>query len=116
MVVRSHCGCADFDARRMTGITGNIYAGLHEFADMAFVLHFLRGRRPVRRCGRANVGSYTILVSGVVGCRTIAFEPDPITCRPRSSATSASTGLPSKCNWAGRQTRGSLCARLRTTH
>jgi hypothetical protein len=28
--------------RGMTGLTGNIYAGLHEFADMAFVLHFLR--------------------------------------------------------------------------
>src|SRR2546421_3417735 len=26
----------------MTGATGNIYAGLHEFADMAFSLHFLR--------------------------------------------------------------------------
>jgi hypothetical protein len=28
--------------RGMTGLTGNIYAGLHEFADMAFLLHFLR--------------------------------------------------------------------------
>jgi hypothetical protein len=28
--------------RGMTGVTGNIYAGLHEFADMALVLHFLR--------------------------------------------------------------------------
>jgi hypothetical protein len=28
--------------RGMTGATGNIYAGLHEFADMAFLLHFLR--------------------------------------------------------------------------
>ncbi len=26
----------------MTGATGNIYCGLHEFEDMAFVLHFLR--------------------------------------------------------------------------
>jgi hypothetical protein len=23
-------------------VTGNIYCGLHEFADMGFVLHFLR--------------------------------------------------------------------------
>ena len=23
-----------------TGLTGNIYTGLHEFADMAFLLHF----------------------------------------------------------------------------
>lgn len=26
----------------MTGATGNVYAGMHEFEDMAFVLHFLR--------------------------------------------------------------------------
>jgi hypothetical protein len=25
----------------MTGATGNIYCGLHEFADMAFLLHLL---------------------------------------------------------------------------
>lgn len=25
-----------------TGLTGNVYTGLHEFADMAFVLHVLR--------------------------------------------------------------------------
>jgi hypothetical protein len=28
--------------RSMTGATGNIYCGLHEFEDMAFVLHCLR--------------------------------------------------------------------------
>ena len=27
----------------------------------------------------ANVGSYTILASGVVRCPTVAFEPDPLT-------------------------------------
>ena len=26
----------------MTGATGNIYCGLHEFSDMAFLLHLLR--------------------------------------------------------------------------
>jgi len=26
----------------MTGATGNLYCGLHEFNDMAFLLHFLR--------------------------------------------------------------------------
>jgi len=25
-----------------TGLTGNIYTGLHEFPDMGFLLHFLR--------------------------------------------------------------------------
>ncbi len=28
--------------RGMTGATGNIYCGLHEFRDMSFVLHALR--------------------------------------------------------------------------
>jgi FkbM family methyltransferase len=64
--------------RGMTGVTGNIYAGLHEFADMAFLLHFLRPNDVFADVG-ANVGSYTILTSGVVRCRTVAFEPDPLT-------------------------------------
>jgi FkbM family methyltransferase len=64
--------------RGMTGVTGNIYAGLHEFADMAFVLHFLRPSDLFADVG-ANVGSYTILASGVVRCHTVAFEPDPLT-------------------------------------
>ncbi len=62
----------------MTGATGNIYAGLHEFPDMAFVLHFLRPSDLFADVG-ANVGSYTILASGVVRCHTVAFEPDPLT-------------------------------------
>ncbi len=41
-VIIDWIGGTRFAARRgMAGITGNIYAGLHEFADMAFVLHFL---------------------------------------------------------------------------
>jgi FkbM family methyltransferase len=63
--------------RGMTGLTGNIYAGLHEFADMAFLLHFLRPSDVFADVG-ANVGSYTILASGVIGCPTVAFEPDPL--------------------------------------
>jgi FkbM family methyltransferase len=60
----------------MTGATGNIYAGLHEFYDMAFAIHFLRAEDVFADVG-ANIGSYTILASGVAGARTIAFEPDP---------------------------------------
>lgn len=60
----------------MTGATGNIYCGLHEFADMAFVIHALRPGDLFLDVG-ANVGSYTVLASGVCGARTIAFEPDP---------------------------------------
>ncbi len=62
----------------MTGATGNIYCGLHEFADMAFVLHLLREGDLFLDIG-ANVGSYTVLASAVCGARTLAFEPDPDT-------------------------------------
>lgn len=62
----------------MTGATGNYYCGLHEFADMAFLLHFLRKDDLFIDVG-ANVGSYTVLASGVVGARSLAFEPVPNT-------------------------------------
>jgi FkbM family methyltransferase len=64
--------------RGMTGATGNIYTGLHEFNDMAFVLHFLRNDDIFADIG-ANVGSYTVLASGLCRARTISFEPDPTT-------------------------------------
>lgn len=61
-----------------TGLTGNIYAGLHEFHDMAFLLHVLRGEDLFVDVG-ANVGSYTILACSAVGARGVAFEPVPTT-------------------------------------
>src|SRR4029077_8862438 len=60
---------------------GNIYAGLHEFADMAFTLHFLRPNDLFLDVG-ANIGSYTLLASGVCKARAISFEPDPETMAP----------------------------------
>src|ERR1700739_1067728 len=63
-------------SRGMTGATGNIYCGLHEFAEMGFLLHLLRPNDLFLDVG-ANVGSYTILASRVCGARVIAFEPDP---------------------------------------
>ncbi|NNF66066.1 MAG: FkbM family methyltransferase [Gammaproteobacteria bacterium] len=62
----------------MTGATGNLYCGLHEFEDMAFVLHFLRDTDVFVDIG-ANIGSYTVLASGAVGANTIAIEPIPST-------------------------------------
>lgn len=62
----------------MAGATGNIYCGLHEFEDMAFLLHFLRPEDLFVDVG-ANVGSYTVLASGHVGSNTIAIEPVPAT-------------------------------------
>lgn len=62
----------------MTGATGNIYNGLHEYQEMLFVLHFLREGDLFVDVG-ANIGSYTVLASGVCRARTISFEPVPAT-------------------------------------
>lgn len=62
----------------LTGATGNIYCGLHEFNDMAFLLHFLRKDDMFLDIG-ANIGSYTILAASEVGAKTISFEPIPST-------------------------------------
>ena len=62
----------------MTGATGNIYCGLHDFEDMSFLLHFLRAEDTFIDVG-ANIGSYTILASGVVRARSVSFEPTPST-------------------------------------
>ena len=58
----------------MTGATGNVYVGLHDFEDMGFVLHALRPSDVFVDVG-ANVGSYTVLASKGVGARCVSFEP-----------------------------------------
>ena len=73
-------GTSLFARLGMTGATGNFYCGLHEYRDMAFVLHALRPGDLFVDIG-ANVGSYTVLASGVVGACTIAVEPIPATFR-----------------------------------
>lgn len=62
----------------LTGATGNIYCGLHEFNEMAFLLHFLRSEDLFLDIG-ANIGSYTILAASEVGAKTISYEPIPTT-------------------------------------
>lgn len=67
----------------MTGATGNIYTGLHEFDDMGFLLHFLRNSDDEQDeyfmdIG-ANIGSYTVLAAGVIGTETTSVEPIPNT-------------------------------------
>jgi FkbM family methyltransferase len=75
MIVKTFVGPVKFYARKgLTGITGNIYSGLHEFDDMAFLLHFLREDDGFFDIG-ANVGSYTLLASGVSGANSISIEP-----------------------------------------
>jgi FkbM family methyltransferase len=59
----------------MTGATGNVYCGLHEFVEMAFLLHLLRPEDLFLDIG-ANIGSYTILASKLCRAQTIAFEPE----------------------------------------
>jgi len=59
-------------------LTGNIYTGLYEFHEMAFLLHILRPEDLYIDIG-ANVGSYTLLACGVAGARGVAFEPIPDT-------------------------------------
>jgi FkbM family methyltransferase len=61
-------------SKGMTGATGNIYTGLHEFEDMAFIMHFLRAGDSFVDVG-ANIGSYTVLASGAVGAKCISIEP-----------------------------------------
>lgn len=61
-----------------TGATGNIYLGLHEFQDMGFLLHTLRDKDFFIDIG-ANIGSYTVLASSVIGAKTVCFEPVPST-------------------------------------
>jgi FkbM family methyltransferase len=64
--------------RGMTGASGNVYCGLHEFEDMAFTLHVLR-RGDVFVDVGANVGSYTILAAGVSEAQCVSLEPVPET-------------------------------------
>jgi len=67
-------------SRGVAASTGNIYVGLHEYNEMAFVLHCLRKDDLFVDIG-ANIGTYTILASAVVGARTMAYEPVPSTHR-----------------------------------
>jgi len=62
--------------RGETGVTGNIYVGLHEFADMGFVAHVLRAGDLFADIG-ANAGSYSVLAAGITGAEVVAVEPAP---------------------------------------
>lgn len=59
-----------------TGVTANIYAGLHEFEEMAFVLHALKPNDLFVDIG-ANAGEFTILAAFVAKANVVAFEPVP---------------------------------------
>jgi FkbM family methyltransferase len=61
----------------MHGATGNVYVGLMEFEDMAFVLHLLHEGDGFIDVG-ANVGVYSLLAASR-GARVLALEPVPAT-------------------------------------
>lgn len=56
----------------------NVYCGMFEFEDMCFLLHALNKNNLFIDVG-ANVGSFSILSSKVVGAETLSFEPVPET-------------------------------------
>lgn len=58
----------------MTTATGNYYYGLMEPNEMGFLLHMLRPGDLFLDVG-ANIGSYTVLSSAVVGAKTVSIEP-----------------------------------------
>jgi FkbM family methyltransferase len=60
----------------MYGATQNVYCGLNDFADMSFVIHYLRENDIFLDVG-ANVGAYTVLASAAARARSYAFEPSP---------------------------------------
>lgn len=61
----------------LRGASGNYYCGLHEYADMSFLLHFLRPGELFEEDVGANVGRYSLLAAAECGARVMAFEPVP---------------------------------------
>jgi FkbM family methyltransferase len=60
------------------GFTGNVYCGLDEPADMAFLLHVGQADDVFADVG-ANIGAYTVLAGAVLGMTCHSFEPIPAT-------------------------------------
>lgn len=60
------------------GLVGNIYYGVYEFEESIFLLHFLNEGDVFLDVG-ANLGHYSLLLSGMKKCRSIAVEPIPAT-------------------------------------
>ena len=61
--------------KKFTALTGTYYNGLFEFEIMAFALKFLRKEDLFVDVG-ANAGTFTLIGSNEIGCKTIAFEPN----------------------------------------
>lgn len=61
------------------GIVGNIYYGLFEFEESIFLIHLLNSQDMFLDVG-ANVGHYSLLMSGLKQAKSVAIEPVPKTC------------------------------------
>ncbi len=61
---------------KAAGVTGNVYSGLHDFPDMAFLLCYLRPTDLMVDVG-ANEGEYTILSGVIAGAHVVSIEPIP---------------------------------------
>lgn len=59
-----------------TGVTQNIYCGLQEFHETAYVLHVTNAEDLFIDIG-ANAGAYTLLACGVRGARGYAWNLSP---------------------------------------
>lgn len=60
------------------GIVGNIYYGLYEFEESVFLIHLLQKDDFFLDIG-ANVGHYSLLMSGLKQAKSLAIEPVPNT-------------------------------------
>ena len=67
-------GSRIFAGFMMSGSAGCAYSGLHEFEEMAFVLHGLRKDDLFMDVG-ANVGVFTVLAGSAVGASCVSVEP-----------------------------------------
>ena len=56
------------------GSQAHYYTYLEDFEEMLFLLHFLDMDDRFIDIG-ANIGSYSILASTIIGCHTLSFEP-----------------------------------------
>jgi len=61
-----------------SSLGGNVFLGLMEFHESAFLVHYLKSADLFVDVG-ANLGHYTLLASGICGSKTIAIEPVPNT-------------------------------------
>lgn len=66
--------CALYLKKGDYSLSANVYFGLSDFEEMGFLLHCARPGDVFVDVG-ANLGGWTILASGAIGCKTIAVEP-----------------------------------------